>query len=69
MIWNNKTSWKYVDHVTISEFLSINEPSTLQSNLDAIQLWATQNDMRLDGMKYNEMISSFLQNQPDISRL
>ena len=41
----NMNHWKYVDDITLSESLSVNEISTLQLELDAIQSWAVQNDM------------------------
>ena len=34
----NTNHWKYVDEVSLSESLSINEISTLRHKLDAIQL-------------------------------
>ena len=40
-----------MDDVTLSQSLSINVISTLQLELDAIQYWAVQNDMKLDGKK------------------
>ena len=65
----NMNHWKYVDDITLSESLSINEISTLQLELDAIQSWAVQNDMKLNGKKCKEMLISFLYDQPDILRL
>jgi hypothetical protein len=52
--------WKYVDDLTLSESLSIRDQSTLQSDLDEIQQWAEQNDMRLNVKKCKEMVISFL---------
>ena len=65
----NMNHWKYVDDVTLSESLSVNEISTLRLELDAIQSWAVQNDMKLNGNKCKEMLISFLYDQPDIPRL
>ena len=65
----NMNHWKYVDDVSLSESLSINEISTLQLELDAIYSWAAQNDMRLNGKKCKEMLISFLHDQPDVPRL
>ena len=48
--------WKYVDDLTLSESLSIRDQSTLQSDLDEIQQWAEQNDMRLNVKKCKEML-------------
>ena len=61
--------WKYVDDITLSESLSINEISTLQLELDAIQSSVVQNDMKLNSKKCKEMLISFLYDQPDIPRL
>jgi site-specific recombinase XerD len=52
----NTNHWKYVDDVSISESLSKNEISTLQSDLDAIHSWAAENDMKLNGKKCKEML-------------
>ena len=57
--------WKYVDDLTISESLSIRDESTLQSDLDEIQQWAEQNDMRLNVKKCKEMVISFLRQSPN----
>ena len=65
----NTNHWKYVDDVSLSESLSINEISTLQHELDAFHFWAAQNDMKLDGNKCKEMLISFFQDQPDVPRL
>jgi hypothetical protein len=65
----NINHWKYVDDVTNSESISINELSTLQSELDVLHSWAAQNDRKLNEKKCKEMIISFLQNQPDLPRL
>ena len=65
----NMNHWKYVDDITLFESLSINEISTLQLELDAIQSWAVQNDMELNGKKCKEMLISFLYDQPDIPHL
>ena len=61
--------WKYVDDLTLSESLSIRDQSTLQSDLDEIQQWAEQNDMRLNVKKCKEMVISFLRQSPNIVSL
>ena len=61
--------WKYVDDLTLSEYLSMRDQSTLQSDLDEIQQWAEQNDMRLNVKKCKEMVISFLRQSPNIVSL
>ena len=61
--------WKYVEDLTLSESLSIRDQSTLQSDLDEIQQWAEQNDMRLNVKKCKEMVICFLRQSPDIVSL
>ena len=58
--------WKYVDDLTLSESLSIRDQSTIQSDLDGIQQWAEQNDMRLNVKKCKEMVICFLRQSPNI---
>ncbi len=66
---SNTNHWKYVDDVTISENVNRNEISTLQSDLDSIETWSRNNNMKLNGIKCKEMIISFLRNEIAIPRL
>ncbi|CAB4033677.1 Hypothetical predicted protein [Paramuricea clavata] len=61
--------WKYVDDVTISESLKKNEVSVLQSDLNTIERWTVNNNMKLNGKKCKEMIVSFVRSENDIPRL
>ena len=61
--------WKYVDDVTISESLKKNEVSVLQSDLNSIERWSVNNNMKLNGKKCKEMIVSFACSENDIPRL
>ena len=61
--------WKYVDDVTISESLKKNEVSVLQSDLNSIERWSVNNNMKLNGKKCKEMIVSFARSENDIPRL
>ena len=61
--------WKYVDDVTISESLKKNEVSVLQSDLNTIERWTVNNNMKLNGKKCKEMIVSFARSENDIPRL
>ena len=40
--------WKFVDDVTISEVVTTSNESHLQSDLDDLQRWASENDMKLN---------------------
>ncbi len=66
---SNTNHWKYVDNVTISENVNRNEISTLQSDLNSIENWSRNNNMKLNGIKCKEMIISFLRNEIAIPRL
>ena len=61
--------WKYVDDVAISESLKKNEVSVLQSDLNTIQRWSVDDNMKLNEKKCKEMIVSFARNENDIPRL
>ena len=61
--------WKYVDDVTISESLKKNEVSVLLSDLNTIERWTVNNNMKLNGKKCKEMIVSFVRSENDIPRL
>ena len=61
--------WNYVDDVTISESLKKNEVSVLQSDLNTIERWTVNNNMKLNGKKCKEMIVSFVRSENDIPRL
>ena len=56
----NSSRWKYVDDVTISEVIKATEESCLQTELNELQQWACENDVRLNGLKCKEMVVSFL---------
>ena len=56
----NSSHWKYVDDVTISEVIKATEESCLQTELNELQQWACENDMKLNGLKCKEMVVSFL---------
>ena len=58
-----------MDDVTISEFLKKNEVSVLQSDLNTIERWTVNNNMKLNGKKCKEMIVSFVRSENDIPRL
>ena len=64
--------WKYVDDVTISEFSSVGEVSSLQNDIDCISQWAQQNNMNLDPKKCKIMTICPLKNKlvsPILSRI
>ena len=57
---DNSSHWKFVDDVTISEVATTSKEPHLQSSLDDLQRWASENDMKLNRRKCKEMIVSFL---------
>ena len=44
----NTAHWKYVDDVALSETVSIHESSALPSDLNAIENWTKENNMKLN---------------------
>ena len=46
---SNTSHWKYVDDVTLSEIVKINNTSTLLLDLSSIESWARNNNMKLNG--------------------
>ena len=61
--------WKYVDDISISECIPAQGCSSLQSDLDEIQQWASRNDMMLNEKKCKEMTVNFLRQSPVITSL
>ena len=57
---DNSSHWKFVDDVMISEVVTTSKESHLQSGLDDLHRWASENDMKLNRRKCKEMIISFL---------
>ena len=55
-------NWKYVDDITLSEIVPVQETSILQNELDLIGVWAKTNNMILNAKKCKEMIISFRRN-------
>ncbi|CAB4035122.1 RNA-directed DNA polymerase from mobile element jockey, partial [Paramuricea clavata] len=65
----NSSHWKYVDDVTISEVIKETEESRLQTELNELQQWACENDMKLNGLKCKEMVVSFLRQSDNYTPL
>ncbi|CAB3998779.1 RNA-directed DNA polymerase from mobile element jockey, partial [Paramuricea clavata] len=65
----NSFHWKYVDDVTISEVIKETEESRLQTELNELQQWACENDMKLNGLKCKEMVVSFLRQSDNYTPL
>ena len=61
--------WKHVDDVTISESLTINEHSVLQSDLHATERWTVKNNMKQNSKKCKEMVICLSCTANDIPRL
>ena len=65
----NSSHWKYVDDVTISEVIKETEESRLQTELNELQQWACENDMKLNGLKCKETVISFLRQSDNYTPL
>ena len=61
--------WKYVDDVSTSESLSRNCTSITQPTLNSVQLWASDNWMKLNIKKCKELRFSFLGETPQLMPL
>ncbi|XP_020906728.1 uncharacterized protein LOC110244842 [Exaiptasia diaphana] len=61
--------WKYVDDITLSEVVSNNTQSVLQTDLDHITSCAKENSMNLNPKKCKELRISFLAKDPDVDQL
>ena len=60
IVSKRSSNWKYVDDITLSELVPVQETSILQNELDLISVWT--NNMKLNPQKYKEMIISFRRN-------
>ena len=61
--------WKFVDDVSLSEGLRKNSNSTLQSDLDNIGTWSSDNWMKLNAKKCKEMRTCYLRETPQLTQL
>ena len=61
--------WKFVDDISASERLVRNGSSDIQSNLDSVTSWPSQNFIKLNSMKCKEMRVCFLRKTPELSSL
>ena len=62
--------WKFVNDVTLSEGLSrIGKPSVIQSDLTSVDVWASNNLMKLNAKKCKEMQICFFRDKPDLLNL
>ena len=62
-------TWKYVDDVSLSEGLSRDNDSTIQSSLDTISSWSSLNWMKLNAKKCKELRVCFLKEKPQLQPL
>ena len=65
----NNDYWKYVEEMSMSQIISRNGVSNMQSDLDHISSWATDNYMKLNPTKCKELRISFLRQQPNFSQI
>ena len=64
---NNR--WKYVDDISLSETIIKGEQSHLQTFIDDIEKWCTENDLVLNHAKCKELIISFAKHTPNFRPL
>ena len=62
---NGIAMWKFVDDVSTSEGLTKDSNSNMQSNLDSIISWSSQNYMKLNAKKCKELRISFKHDNPE----
>jgi hypothetical protein len=65
----NSNYWSFVDDGTISENVPKSGTSDIQSDLNYISLWASENYMKLNPKKCKEMRVCFLREVPDVDPL
>ena len=61
--------WKYVDDISLSETIIKGEQSHLQTVIDDIEKWCTENDLVLNHAKCKELIISFAKHTPNFRPL
>ena len=57
---------EYVDDTSVSEIISKGEKGKIQSLIDEINTWCTENDMKLNRLKCKEMIITFAKGYPEL---
>ena len=62
IVSQRSNNWKYVDDITLSELVPVQETSILQNELDLIGVWTKTNNMKLNPKKCKEKIISFRRN-------
>ncbi|KAI8483144.1 hypothetical protein Bbelb_391630 [Branchiostoma belcheri] len=65
----NTPTWKYVDDMNLLESRSLNQPSTLQHDLDELDDWFNTNHMLLNSRKCLTMHVNFSRNPPPLPPL
>ena len=66
---NHKGRWKYVDDTSPSETIEKCGQSYMQSIIDEIDEWCTENDMVLNHSKCKDLIISFANDTSNLQRL
>jgi len=61
--------WKYVDDMNMLQTRRLQQPSTLQSDLDQLCQWSNSNHMLLNGAKCLAMHITFVRNPPPLPPL
>ena len=53
-------SWKYVDDLSLLECRKVNDPTTIQNSVNELDIWTTNNNMKLNPKKCVVMNFSFM---------
>lgn len=69
LVINHNHRWKYVDDTTLSETIDKGNQGNLQSLMDEIFQWCSDNDMQLNHSKCKELIISFANDKPELHTL
>ena len=66
---NHEDMWKYVDDTSLSETIGKCRQGNLQSIINDIDQWCTENDMMLNHSKCEELTISFAKDAPNLRPL
>ena len=69
LLMEYQARWKYVDDSTLTETITRDQPSSLQTTLNSINQWCETCDMRLNTKKCKELLICFWKHKPDVSPL
>ena len=66
LVTDHDRRWKFVDDTSVSEVINKGEQGKMQSLVNVINTWCTDNDMKLNQSKCKDMIISFAKDRPKL---